>query len=287
MDWLKRIPDWLLYKDAGLKWPMWIYWTRSGHLLTVGFAVAILGFLAILVSRSTGNEKSVLLAICAAYFSVIMALVLVDRRVTGTKNAVVFFALVAPIISGIGLAAISLGLGIASKMVPDHRAIANIPERNTRVEVELNVSSPLGKSEYDRRLLVRDDGRSLDIALRQDWGGADHVALYFDGMRCLAVIEVSDSHRVDLATLESPGECDRYELPDLLNTDQFLGIFMLFSTYPDGRRRQHFDFVPSDLYAECLETRMSRLTDEESAPLGRYQRACPTFQPDTWPPKSR
>lgn len=222
MGWLKRTRDFLLHRDAMARWPSWIYVLRSLHLATAGIGTIVLALvISLYFPRSLSTDwLEVALSVPAGvyvYAATVLCAALLDRRYTKTANTVFYYALFAPVISLLFTAIALVSLVTASYVIdstaPARIATMSIPERNITVELELYSASPLGKAEYNRRLTVRNDTESASFDLYIDWGGADRVALYFDGQRCLIAVGVVDTIGVDLYGLTSPGVCQRYRTP--------------------------------------------------------------------------
>jgi hypothetical protein len=161
---------------------------------------------------------------------------------------------------------------------PDHLASVTLEPERATVSLELMVKDPIGKVEYERRLIVTGpDGTTVIDDLTQDHGGYSSANLYRTKDGKLVLADTFDAELVSLAPLKvdhyietylgnrarkTPGltdSRDREKFSGLPESAYFDGLFYIGSfrfqdaRSPDGQRKSVWSFVPAAEQAEFIK----------------------------------
>lgn len=174
------------------------------------------------------------------------------RRVTAVAVGSVWLLGCATGMFGLWLAAqiwLSFDYDLRGKLFgPDHSAEIRTPN-GARLKVTMVVSSPIGRSEHQRKLEIQRGDRTLGLDMLDDWGPATRSSVYQMGENGIAILgPAGEEMFFTLQPLK--------QTPKPLVSDSgrwtYLGAFDLRTvSRPDGERSRAFTFS-EDLSTECI-----------------------------------
>lgn len=168
---------------------------------------------------------------------------------------------------------------------PNYLASVTLEPERVTVSVELTVKDPIGKVEYERRLIVTaSDGSSVIDNLTQDHGGFADANLYRTKDGKLVLADTFDTELISLAPLrivpysenyfgnrdkgtygradlrdKPPRTEDKQRLGELLESSYFHGLFYVGAfrfqqtRAADGRPSLAWSFAPSSKQEEFIK----------------------------------
>ncbi|MET0529208.1 MAG: hypothetical protein ABW003_12895 [Microvirga sp.] len=161
---------------------------------------------------------------------------------------------------------------------PDYLASVTLEPERATVSVELTIKDPVGKVEYERRLIVTaSDGSRVIDDLTQDHGGFASANLYRTKDGNLVLADAFDSDLISLAPLgiipysenyfgnrdkgmeRQPDLRDKQRLGELLESSYFHGLFYVGAfrfqetRAPDGQRSLAWSFAPASEQEEFIK----------------------------------
>jgi hypothetical protein len=161
---------------------------------------------------------------------------------------------------------------------PDHLASVTLEPEQATVSLELMVKDPIGKVEYERRLIVTgSDGSTITDDLTQDHGGYSSANLYRTKDGKLVLADTFDAELVSLAPLKidhyietylgnragkksaQAGSRDRQQFSGLTESAYFDGLFYIGAfrfqetRAADGQKKSVWSFVPAAEQAELIK----------------------------------
>jgi hypothetical protein len=189
------------------------------------------------------------------------------------------WSLTALLIVAVPSCVVSFSPNLKRKMFgPDHLASVTLEPEKATVSVELMVKDPIGKLEYERRLIVTtSDGASVADELIQDHGGFSSANLYRTKDGRLVLADTFDAELVTLAPLridhyseqylsnrdrKKSGPAaprDRKQFSGLPESAYFDGLFYVgtfrFQETPsaDGKQKSVWSFVPASEQEEFIK----------------------------------
>jgi hypothetical protein len=125
---------------------------------------------------------------------------------------------------------------------PAHSIETRLEEINTRIRLDLYLTSPIGKAEYARRLVVDSPQGSISRYMRDDWGGATRTSIYLTERNEIAILgPADDDYLISFAPIRITST---FRLPS--DKWKYIGAF--------DKRDRAFRFFSAEDQRECIPT---------------------------------
>jgi len=146
----------------------------------------------------------------------------------------------------VGLLVVLLVVGLVfERLVPAESVELLVPRASASVRIELYLTSPIGKAEFARRLVVQTPRGTLSQYMSDDWGGATRTSIYLTDSNEIAILGPAED---DYLISFNPMRIAR-SIPSTSEKWEYLGAFDRGDT-----RLFSFRFFQPHEQTECIPT---------------------------------
>lgn len=132
------------------------------------------------------------------------------------------------------------------RFVPSDSVEVPVEGTGATLVLRLYATSPIGKAEYDRELIIKSSGELLKQSMMSDWGGASRTSLYLTPEKNIVIL--GPAHDDYLITFNPLKATTRFRLPSGQWT--YLGAFAR-----DPKSRLFvLRFFGAEEQSECIPT---------------------------------